>query len=164
MTLFIITLLLFPSVFAQYCLDDSGIGFNANTTNGVVLLTTQLVANDIQAQARFGKAGSISGNREIICAYQWDSALTNTGKCYAFNRSSAGVWGQVQAFTGPNPGANDWFGYAVAVDGVYAVIGAPQDTVSSRQYAGSAVMYWWNGTAWANEIRITHPNPDWLDL
>ena len=153
-------LLLLSRAAAQVCFDDYGSGFaNASQT----FLSKPLMSNDNQAKQRFGKALDINGNRAVVCAYLTDSALIDTGKCYVFVKSGSS-WDQVQSFYGPNPGASDYFGYSVDMDGNWLIVGAPQDRIGSTNYAGSATLYYWNGAAYVSPITITRPVPTALDM
>ena len=50
--------------------------------------------------------------------------------------------------------ASDWFGYAVDIDGDYAVVTAPLDDDSGLQ-SGSAYVQFFNGGGWAEQAKIT---------
>jgi hypothetical protein len=150
----------FASVTGQICFDDYGSGF---TNSSQTFLSNPLVSSDNQAKQRFGKALDINGDRAVICAYLTDSSLLDTGKCYVFVKSGS-TWSQVQSFYGPNPGASDYFGYTVDMDGNWLIVGAPQDQIGTTNYAGSATIYYWNGAAYVSPITITKPTPTALDM
>jgi hypothetical protein len=157
----IFLLLLVPAVSATPCFDNHGSGFS---DNGITFLGNPLVPSDNQNRQRFGKALDIYDDRAVVCAYLTDSTLTDAGKCYVFQRIANGTWTQVQAFFGPNPGSGDYFGFSVAMDANWLIVGVRADTVGTKSYAGSAVLYHWNGTAYASPLLITHPSPDMSDL
>jgi hypothetical protein len=152
--------LFFVVTLGQVCFDDYGSGF---TNSSQTFLSNPLVSSDNQAKQRFGKALDINGNRAVICAYLTDSSLLDTGKCYVFVKSGS-TWSQVQSFYGPNPGASDYFGYSVDMDGNWLIVGAPQDQIGATNYAGSATIYYWNGAAYVSPITITRPTPTALDM
>jgi hypothetical protein len=51
-------------------------------------------------------------------------------------------------------GAGDQFGYSVAIDGDYAMIGAPSDVVGSNT-SGSVYIFTRNGTTWTQQQQLT---------
>jgi hypothetical protein len=94
-----------------------------------------LKASNTEAGDLFGSNLDLSGDTLVVGAAQEDSAATgvdgkqddnnatNSGAAYVFTRS-AGVWTQQAYLKASNPDAEDWFGFAVAVDGDTAVVGA----------------------------------------
>jgi hypothetical protein len=148
------------TVASQACFDDYGSGFSNEV---VTFLSNPLFPSDNQARQRFGKALDIQGNRAVVCAYLTDSSLLDTGKCYVFVKTN-GAWAQVQSFFGPNPGASDYFGYAVDMDENWLIVGAMQDVINSANYAGSATIYYWNGAAYVSPVTITKSSPNSLDM
>jgi FG-GAP repeat len=152
--------LLCSTALATVCFDDYGSGFS---NESLTYLSNPLISSDNQAKQRFGKALDINGNRAVVCAYLTDSSLVDTGKCYVFVQT-AGTWSQVQSFYGPNPGASDYFGYSVDMDGNWLIVGAPQDQINGVNYAGSATIYYWNGAAYVSPITVTRPVPTGLDM
>ncbi len=78
---------------------------------------------------QFGCAVSISDDRLIIGAYHHDynsvgaAPLSEAGIAYIFERSG-GVWSEVAKIQSSDRAANDQFGYAVGIDGNFAIVGA----------------------------------------
>jgi hypothetical protein len=62
------------------------------------------------------------------------------GSAYVFVRSG-GVWTQQARLTSPDGSAFDHFGFAVAVGGSIAVVGALSDDTEAGTDAGSAEVY-----------------------
>ena len=57
-----------------------------------------------------------------------------------------------QAKLTPSQGAADaYFGYALSIDGDYAVIGA----IGENDHAGAAYIFAWNGARWTEQARLT---------
>jgi len=154
-------LLVLAAANAQVCFDNYGSGFS-NTS--VEFVSTRLLPNDNENGARFGKAVDIYNNRSVVCAYLSNDPLLDAGKCYVFVLQSNGTWLLVQTFGGSNPGSGDYFGFDVDMDGDWLIVGAKQDVVSGFSYAGSATVYYWNGTAYASPVLLSHPSPDSMDL
>ncbi|HEX7928730.1 MAG TPA: FG-GAP repeat protein, partial [bacterium] len=55
--------------------------------------------------------------------------------------------------------ASDTFGISAAVDGDYALAGAPSQTIAGVQ-AGGAYVYRWSGSAWGEEFQLSIPAGD----
>jgi hypothetical protein len=107
--------------------DDHAGGANAGsayvfTRSGSIWTQQQkLTASDAAATDVFGGSVSISGDTAIIGAHL--SGGGNAGAAYVFTRSN-GVWTQQQKLTAADPASNAHFGFAVALSGDTALIGA----------------------------------------
>jgi len=101
---------------------DSGSAYLFNTETGAQV--RKLRAADGAAGDHFGRAVAASGNLALVGAYGDDPRGTDSGAAYLFNLAT----GQQLAKLTPDDGtAGDHFGYAVALAGNLAVIGAPFD-------------------------------------
>ncbi|MCP4424980.1 MAG: hypothetical protein GY803_10840, partial [Chloroflexi bacterium] len=110
-----------------------------------------LRANDGSAEARFGYALDLEGDRLLASAIWDDELATNAGAAYLFERTGS-VWTQTAKLTASNGAVNDWFGFDVALSGDTAVVGAHYaDVVGSN--AGLVYVYTFDGAAW-NETQI----------
>jgi hypothetical protein len=86
----------------------------------------RLTAADAIPNERFGYSVSINGEYAIIGAIGDDpySSISNyTGSAYIF-RHNGSAWTQQAKLTASDGAASDVFGYSVATDGYYAVVGA----------------------------------------
>ena len=103
-------------------------------------LVKRLTAGVETSFAHFGESVAISGDLILVGA-RGDNATSvlGSGAAYVFNRNQGGSnnWGQVAKLEAGDPGALDWFGAAVAIDGGVAIVGAERD--ASR--AGSAYVF-----------------------
>ncbi|OJW71238.1 FG-GAP repeat protein [Spirosoma sp. 48-14] len=120
----------------------------------------KIVASDRAANDYFGYSVAISGSRIMVGAYQEDEdesgnySRTSAGSAYVFNQNQGGTdnWGQEQKVVLSDYFGSQYYGFSVAIDGAYAVVGAYQDytDASSGQSvlnAGSAyVLKRQNGT------------------
>jgi hypothetical protein len=84
----------------------------------------KIMAADAQPADMFGEAVAISGDRAIVGARFEDSAGTDAGAAYIFERDASGNWSEVAKLMASDAEQIDWFGYAVAIDGSYAIVGA----------------------------------------
>ena len=91
----------------------------------------KLLASDGASRDWFGTSVSISGDSVVVGASGDDDNGWTSGSAYVFERDQggAGFWGQSAKLAAPDaliaPG--DQFGYSVAVDGDYMVVGARRD-------------------------------------
>ncbi len=86
----------------------------------------KLTALDAQDWDEFGCSVAISGDYAIVGAQYEDSGGLSSGAAYIFYRDQGGadMWGQVVKLQALDAAAGDLFGYSVAIDGDYAVVGA----------------------------------------
>ena len=115
---------------------NSGKAYILNATTGALVHTLDNPnAYNTSAQDYFGYAVAISSNYAIVGAYQEDDAGdTSSGKAYIFNVTTGAL---VHTLDNPNPvgvGSGDLFGYAVAISGNRAIVGAYQDDFSGKAY------------------------------
>jgi hypothetical protein len=85
----------------------------------------KLTASDAAVWDNFGYSLKIDGDRLIVGAL-WDDDLgPQSGSAYLFERDAGGSeWREVAKLLAPDGGANEWFGYWVAISGETAVVGA----------------------------------------
>jgi hypothetical protein len=93
-----------------------------------------------QNSARLGWSVDVDGDTFIAGEYLFDSAQGDQGRAYVFTRSG-GSWTRRANLENPTPGSSDWFGHAVAVDGNFAIVGAPLDDNARGSDAGAAYTY-----------------------
>ena len=107
---------------------DHGAGaayvFEKNSS-GVWAQTQKLTASDAATNDYFGGSVAISGNIALIGAMRDDS---RTGSAYVFKKNSSGAWAQTQKLTASDAAAGGLFGYAAAISGTAAIVGASGGT------------------------------------
>ncbi len=115
---------------------------------------TKLFAENPETDAYFGYSVGISGDYIIVGAYKEDSGGTDRGAVYIFHRTGLNEWNSRTRLT-PSDGADgDRFGYSVAINGDYAVVGAPGKT----SLTGAIYVFHRTGTnTWDDVIEITDP-------
>ena len=88
----------------------------------------------------FGHSVDISGTRAIVGAPLENTAGTFAGAAYIFERDATGSWIQVAKILASDAEAQDRFGWSVAINGDYAIVGAiNEDTGHSN--AGKAYIF-----------------------
>jgi len=113
----------------------------------------KLTAGDGAAEKRFGCAVAISGDYVIVGAYGDDSNGDISGSAYIFFRSGTS-WTQQAKLTAGDAAANGQFGYAVAISGDYAIVGAYGDN-SKGNRSGAAYIFYRSGTVWTQQAKLT---------
>ncbi len=85
----------------------------------------KLVSSDLAAGDWFGAAVAVRGEFALVGAYQDDDGGSGAGSAYLFDLGS-GI--QLRKLVASDPGAAEFFGYAVGLTEHYAVVGAYQDS------------------------------------
>ena len=118
---------------------------------GAVLLTGAAAAQtytigtltpfDTAADDLIGSAVDLSGDTVVLGGYGHDHlGVGGTGGAWIFERSPGGAWLETTELHPSDQPANARFGYAVAVDGDVAIVGAPRDDTSFND-GGSAYVF-----------------------
>ncbi len=89
--------------------------------------SARLIAADGAFDDRFGHAVALEGDRALVGAYAKNAPDNDTGAAYLFERQPDNTWQQVAQLVAPDGDELDWFGYAVALSGNRAVVGAWRD-------------------------------------
>ena len=113
--------------------------------------TARLIAPDPDSFAYFGFSVGIDADTAIIGAIREDEAGNDAGAAYIFVRNQFG-WMPQAKLIGNNTEAEDNFGYAVDVDGDFAIATSPKN-----RGGGSAYIYKREGIEWKqkrNRIRF----------
>lgn len=97
----------------------------------------------------FGARIALHGDQVLISAYKRKifGVLTEGGEAYLFEKEEGGMdnWGVKKTFRASDAAANDNYGYSVAFNGAYAIIGAynedPLVGGNNLENAGAAYIY-----------------------
>jgi hypothetical protein len=159
---------------------NAGAVYIFTRTGGVWSQQAYLKASNTGASDNFGYAVAIDGNTVVVGAYgedsattgvngnQADNSATNAGAAYIFTRTG-GVWSQQAYLKASNTGANDNLGFAVAVDGDTAVVGAyGEDSAAtgvngnqadnSAGNAGAVYVFTRVGSVWSQQAYLKASN------
>jgi Ca2+-binding RTX toxin-like protein len=85
----------------------------------------------------FGFSVAIDGGYAIIGSNQENTGATSAGSAYIYDVTTGNL---LFTLNNPTPNNGDFFGYSVAVDGNYAVVGTTNDDTGATS-AGSAYIY-----------------------
>jgi len=86
----------------------------------------KLTASDARNGDLFGYDVALSGDT-IVAGAGWNGGGgTERGQAYLFSRNEGGAdnWGEIQRLRASDAANEDWFGFSVALDGPYALVGA----------------------------------------
>ena len=136
-----------------YAYDLSG----ASPTQPVATFTHPSPA----AGDQFGYAVAISGTRVLVGAPFVDAGALNAGAAYVYDLAGATPGAPSLALTNPSPSESDEFGYAVALSGPRALVGAPRKPLGVP-HPGAAFAYDLGGASPANPT-VTLRSPGLAD-
>ena len=118
-----------------------GAAYIFTESNGSWSEGQRLTASDGTAGANFGNAVALDGSTALIGA---DASTvggnTYQGKAYLFTESG-GNWSQSDMFIASDGAVDDYFGAALAWDGVTALISTPHPTIGGNTWQGAAYFY-----------------------
>jgi hypothetical protein len=107
----------------------------------------KLSADDGVADDNFGWSVSVSGEIVVVGAR---SEENNRGSAYVYRRSG-GAWVQEAKLTAGDGVTGDIFGHSASISGQTVIVGAYGDEGGR----GSAYVYGWNGSTWAQVAKLT---------
>jgi hypothetical protein len=121
----------------------------------------KILGSDIAAVDYFGWSSALRGDLAIVGAPHEIFGGPGPGAAYIY-RFDGTLWIQEQKLT-PSDGADtDQFGFSVAIDGNVAIVGAARKNGAGND-AGAAYIFRFNGSAWIQEQKLTHPAPAAID-
>jgi hypothetical protein len=136
-----------------YSLSDSG-------SNPVATLQASLQQSSGDIDDFYGGSVAISSEYAVVGAPTFGS--TDAGKAYVYKRNGT-TWEPMSTLLTPYLAAGDNYGYAVAVSGQYAVVGAPNADINGQNEKGRVYIYRVNpsNTGWEYITTLSPPNePD----
>jgi hypothetical protein len=114
---------------------------------------TKLTASDGDSSDVFGRAVALGDRYAVIGASDDDNGRgKDAGAVYIFTRSGENWIEQIKILT-KDGAEGDYFGYAVAADGDYVVVGTPWDDDKGDQ-SGSAYILKRDGTSWTQQAKL----------
>ncbi len=114
-----------------------------------------LVANDGALNDLFGYSLAVSGETAVLGApSDAINANQHQGSAYVFVRNGA-TWSQQAKLLAADGAADEYLGFAVALDGNTAVIGANSATINGKNNQGAAYVFTRTGAAWSQQQKLT---------
>jgi len=130
----------------------AGAAYLFDSSNGNLMQTFLPPPGTAELNEFFGFRVAGAGNKVIVGAPYKDAGATDAGAAYVFDASTGAL---LDTILNPTPAANEVFGYSVAANGNYFLIGARLDMVGGIA-AGAVYLYDASGT---QLLRIPNPNP-----
>jgi hypothetical protein len=119
----------------------------------------KLVASDAAANDLFGVSVAISGDYALIGAEGEGGSGSQRGAAYLFYRNQGGAdnWGELKKIVAGDAGNDDVFGYSVAIDGDYLVVGADREDGAGTNRGAAYLFYRNQGGAdnWGQLFKLT---------
>jgi plastocyanin len=115
------------------------------------------ILSDAGTYTGYGSAVSISGNHAIVGAPRTNGdSESESGAAYVYAQDSSpnGDWQQVARLVLADPVEYDRFGQSVAIDGDFAIVGAPLKQVAAPN-SGAAYIYKHENGAWSEKLELT---------
>ena len=143
--------------------DDLGVAYNAGSayvfvrSGGTWVERQKLLAPRGARNDHFGFAVSVSGDTVVVGAFSDDTAGgTDAGSANVFIRSGR-IWAWQQRLLASDAAPDDYFGFAVSVEGEAAVVGAPRHDISAPD-GGSAYVFVRSGATWTEQRKLSAPD------
>jgi len=119
----------------------------------------KLVASDADDDDVFGVSVAISGDYALVGAEGEDGSGSKRGAAYLFGRNQGGVdnWGEIKKIVASDAANDDTFGYSVAIDGNYLVVGADGED-GAGILRGAAYLFYRNqggADSWGQLFKLT---------
>ena len=136
--------------------------YNKNSSRGAAYIfyrsgtswtqQAKLTASNAGSTDEFGRAVGISGDYAFVGARREDTGGTDRGSVYIYVRSGT-TWTQQAQIQASDAQDSDNFGWALSVDGDYAIVGAYTEDTGGLN-AGSAYIFYKSGTTWSQQQKI----------
>ncbi len=132
---------------------DAGAAYVFVRTGTDWTVQAQVVGTDTTDEDLFGSAVHLDRDRLIVGAPHSTAAALSSGAAYVFERVGA-VWTQTAKLEAGDGSQADRFGFAVALEGDRAVVGAPR-VDGFQTDIGAVYVFERVGTAWVETARLT---------
>jgi len=127
--------------------QDQGTAFVFERNGGIWTERADLDTGDGAAEDAFGSAVALSGEFALMGAPFDYVAGVRRGSAYVFKRIS-GHWVLQAKLVADAGSQDDMFGFAVAINGDFALVGAPDADRASGLNQGSAFLFRREGSSW----------------
>jgi len=88
----------------------------------------------------FGALVALAGSRLVVASPRDDSAATDAGSIYVFDRV-AGAWVQAAEHFSPDAGPSVQFGFSLDFDGATGIVGSPNSLDAAGMSTGAAYVF-----------------------
>lgn len=141
--------------------DRSGSAYVFRFDGNTWVEEQKLLASDAHRFDYFGRSVSVSGDVIVVGAVGDDDSGGGSGSAYVF-RFDGSSWIEESKLTASDGEPQDFFGWSVSVSGDLALVAAAWSDDAGSE-AGSAYMYRFDGSDWAEESKLTASDAAPLD-
>lgn len=113
------------------------------------------VANDGLQSDFYGNSVDVSNDLAVVGSYYDDNPGVNSGSAYVLDRGAGNTWTQVAKLVPSVNNAGNWFGYSVAIDGDYIVVGATEESSNGAAYVFHKGA---TSSSWTQVARLVDPS------
>ncbi|MFG0316075.1 MAG: FG-GAP repeat protein [Planctomycetota bacterium JB042] len=119
----------------------AGAAYVFERQGGLFVETAKLLASDGQASDTFGLSAALDGGAALVGSFAGGPAGAKTGAAYVFEKS-AGAWTETAKLTASDAAVpNEFFSFALALDGDLAVVGAPRKDGAAGARVGASYVF-----------------------
>ncbi|MCH9665009.1 MAG: HYR domain-containing protein [Gammaproteobacteria bacterium] len=129
--------------------NRSGAAYIFNRKESNWIEQVKLTPLDLAPEDSFGWSVAINGDYAVAGAHFNNVNGINSGAAYIFNRKGS-RWTEQAKLTANDGALSDYFGYSVAIDGDYAIVGAYLNNNN-----GAAYIFNRNGVSWIEQVKLT---------
>lgn len=115
--------------------------------------TYKMVPHGMRSGSSFGRSAAVSGSHAIVGAFD---AGAHVGAAFVYRCTGTNVWDSGVRIVAPD--GVDSFGGAVAIDGDYAVVGAPGDSDSGTGAGAAYVLHRIGENSWDCGVKLHAPD------
>ena len=123
----------------------------------------KIIASDGEAHDRFGTSVAISGTSALVGAYWDDDNGDKSGSAYIFEQQEDGSWLETAKLLASDGASSDYFGFAVAISGTTALVGAVFDNDNGESSGSAYIFEQQEDGTWLETAKLTASDGAILD-
>ncbi len=140
--------------------EASGSAYAFTRAGSIWAEPTKLTAGDAAAGDNFGYSVAVDGDTALVGARLKDDNGEDSGAAYLFIRTG-GSWSEQAKLTAGDGAVGDQFGFAVALAGDTALVGAGLDDDNGED-SGAAYVFIRTGGSWSEQAKLlANDGTDW---
>jgi hypothetical protein len=120
--------------------NNAGAAYVYDMTSGAPAVPVFALSNPSPVEFdSFGSSVAISGTRLVIGTKNDDTGATDAGNAYIYDLSGGTPTVPVATLVNPAPGASDFFGSSVGIDGTTISVGVPFSNITGRDQGAAYI-------------------------
>ena len=121
-------------------------------------LQAKLIPSDGEPEDLFGFSVAMDGDTVIVGSHRSNVPGADAGSAYIFVRRGSD-WIQQARLIANDANEFEWFGYAVAISGNTAIVGAIRSNTTGKD-SGAAYIFVRNGDLWTQQAKLVGDNTE----